>query len=75
VTPREPAGTPVGWIHGCAVRAMLDPVCFDTGGYLAAVRGIVGGGAAAATPPPEGIHRPVRTLDGRGEPHRSLAKA
>jgi TetR/AcrR family transcriptional regulator, transcriptional repressor of bet genes len=36
------AAVAVSWIHGCAVQAMTDPEHFDTGEYLAAVRGIVG---------------------------------
>lgn len=36
------AALAVSWIHGCAVQAMIDPEHFDTGEYLAAVRGIVG---------------------------------
>jgi AcrR family transcriptional regulator len=36
------AAMAVSWIHGCAVQAMIDPEHFDTGEYLAAVRGIVG---------------------------------
>ena len=36
------AAVAVSWIHGCAVQAMSDPQRFDTGEYLAAVRGIVG---------------------------------
>lgn len=36
------AAMAVSWIHGCAVQAMVDPGHFDTGEYLAAVRGIVG---------------------------------
>jgi TetR/AcrR family transcriptional regulator, transcriptional repressor of bet genes len=36
------AAVAVSWVHGCAVQAMSDPEHFDTGEYLAAVRGIVG---------------------------------
>ncbi|MFL5539261.1 MAG: TetR/AcrR family transcriptional regulator [Longimicrobiaceae bacterium] len=36
------AAMAVSWIHGCAVQAMIDPARFDTGEYLAAVRGIAG---------------------------------
>jgi TetR/AcrR family transcriptional repressor of bet genes len=36
------AAVAVSWIHGCAVQAMIDPGHFDTDGYLAAVRGMVG---------------------------------
>jgi len=36
------AAVAVSWIHGCAVQAMIDPRHFDTDGYLAAVRGMVG---------------------------------
>ena len=36
------AAMAVSWIHGCAVQAMIDPEHFDTDGYFAAVRGIVG---------------------------------
>src|SRR5215213_8908627 len=35
----------VSWIHGCAVRAMIDPG--RSGGYLAAVDGFVGQHARA----------------------------
>jgi TetR/AcrR family transcriptional repressor of bet genes len=36
------AAVAVSWIHGCAVQAMIDPAHFDTGEYLASVRGIAG---------------------------------
>ncbi|HEY0037649.1 MAG TPA: TetR family transcriptional regulator C-terminal domain-containing protein [Longimicrobium sp.] len=36
------AAMAVSWIYGCAVQAMIDPEHFDSGEYLAAVRGIVG---------------------------------
>jgi len=36
------AAVAVSWIHGCAVQAMIDPARFDTDGYLAAVRGLIG---------------------------------
>lgn len=36
------AAVAVSWIHGCAVQAMIDPEHFDTGEYLASVRGIAG---------------------------------
>jgi TetR/AcrR family transcriptional repressor of bet genes len=36
------ASVAVSWIHGCAVQAMIDPEHFDTGEYLASVRGIAG---------------------------------
>jgi AcrR family transcriptional regulator len=36
------AAVAVSWIQGCAVQAMNDPAHFDTGEYLAAVRGIIG---------------------------------
>lgn len=36
------AAVAVSWIHGCAVQAMVDPAHFDTGEYLAAVRGMIG---------------------------------
>jgi TetR/AcrR family transcriptional regulator, transcriptional repressor of bet genes len=36
------AAVAVSWIHGCAVQAMIDPAEFDTDGYLAAVRGLIG---------------------------------
>jgi TetR/AcrR family transcriptional repressor of bet genes len=36
------AAVAVSWIHGCAVQAMIDPAHFDTGEYLAAVRGLIG---------------------------------
>jgi TetR/AcrR family transcriptional regulator, transcriptional repressor of bet genes len=42
VTADGLAAVAVSWIHGCAVQAMTDPEHFDTGEYLAAVRGIVG---------------------------------
>jgi TetR/AcrR family transcriptional regulator, transcriptional repressor of bet genes len=35
------AAVAVSWIHGCAMQVMVDPEHFDTGEYLAAVRGIV----------------------------------
>jgi TetR/AcrR family transcriptional regulator, transcriptional repressor of bet genes len=41
------AAVAVSWVHGCAVQAMSDPQHFDTGEYLAAVRGIVGQLASA----------------------------
>jgi TetR/AcrR family transcriptional regulator, transcriptional repressor of bet genes len=41
------AAVAVSWVHGCAVQAMSDPEHFDTGEYLAAVRGIVGQLASA----------------------------
>jgi AcrR family transcriptional regulator len=34
------AAVAVSWIHGCAVQAMIDPVHFDAGEYLATVRGM-----------------------------------
>jgi TetR/AcrR family transcriptional regulator, transcriptional repressor of bet genes len=37
------AAVAVSWIHGCAVQAMIDPHAFDTDGYLAAVRRLIGG--------------------------------
>jgi TetR/AcrR family transcriptional regulator, transcriptional repressor of bet genes len=37
------AAVAVSWIHGCAVQAMIDPAEFDTEGYLAAVRRMIGG--------------------------------
>jgi TetR/AcrR family transcriptional regulator, transcriptional repressor of bet genes len=37
------AAVAVSWIHGCAVQAMVDPAEFDTEGYLAAVRRMIGG--------------------------------
>jgi TetR/AcrR family transcriptional regulator, transcriptional repressor of bet genes len=37
------AAAAVSWIHGCAVQAMIDPGAFDTDGYLAAVRRMIGG--------------------------------
>jgi hypothetical protein len=43
------AAMAVSWIHGCAVQAMIDPEHFDTGEYLAAVRGIVGQRGEAAS--------------------------
>ncbi|HET7228777.1 MAG TPA: TetR family transcriptional regulator C-terminal domain-containing protein [Longimicrobium sp.] len=36
------AAVAVGWIHGCAVQAMIDPARFDVDEYLTAVRGMVG---------------------------------
>jgi TetR/AcrR family transcriptional regulator, transcriptional repressor of bet genes len=41
-TPDGLAGVAVSWIHGCAVQAMVDPMHFDTGEYLAAVRAMIG---------------------------------
>ncbi|HEX5869156.1 MAG TPA: TetR family transcriptional regulator C-terminal domain-containing protein, partial [Longimicrobium sp.] len=41
-TPDGMAAMAVSWIHGCAVQAMIDPEHFDTGEYLAAVRGMIG---------------------------------
>lgn len=41
-TPDGLAAVAVSCIHGCAVQAMIDPERFDTDGYLAAVRGMVG---------------------------------
>lgn len=35
------AAVAVSWIHGCAIQATIDPEHFDTGQYLAAVRGIL----------------------------------
>jgi TetR/AcrR family transcriptional regulator, transcriptional repressor of bet genes len=45
----------VSWIHGCAVQAMVEPQAFDTGEFLAAVRGMIGraGGAPVQRPPGE----------------------
>lgn len=37
------AAASVSWIHGCAVQAMIEPDSFDTDGYLAAVRRMIGG--------------------------------
>lgn len=42
VTAEALAAVAVSWIQGCAVQAMIDPAEFDTGEYLAAVRGLVG---------------------------------
>ena len=42
VTADALAAVAVSWIQGCAVQAMIDPKEFDTGEYMAAVRGLVG---------------------------------
>ncbi len=42
VTADGLAAMGVSWIHGCAIQAMNDPAHFDTGEYLAAVRGTFG---------------------------------
>lgn len=42
ITAEGLAAVAVSWIHGCAIQATIDPEHFDTGQYLAAVRGIVG---------------------------------
>jgi hypothetical protein len=42
VTADGLAAVAVSWIHGCAVQAMIDPLHFDIGEYLDAVRGVIG---------------------------------
>jgi AcrR family transcriptional regulator len=42
VTADGMAAVAVSWIHGCAVRAMVDPAGFDSDDYFAAVRGVIG---------------------------------
>ena len=42
VTADGLAAVAVSWIQGCAIQAMIAPNHFDTGEYLAAVRGVIG---------------------------------
>jgi TetR/AcrR family transcriptional regulator, transcriptional repressor of bet genes len=56
------AAVAVSWINGCAVQAMVDPARFDTGHYLAALRGMIAGPDVRGAPVPD----PYRT--GRSRP-------
>ena len=50
VTAEALAAVAVSWMQGCALQAMNDPEHFDTGAYLAAVRGLVARLPGAAQP-------------------------